>query len=72
MSHVACSNAMLTDQNLPKLLRLRLNRKQAHGSRRNNTFSAKSNKHFLSEFTLATWSQEPRCSQKVRTVAVDA
>lgn len=72
MSHVACSNAMLSDQNLPKLLRLRLNRKQAHGSRRNNTFSAKSNKHFLSEFTLATWSQEPRCSQKVRTVAVDA
>lgn len=72
MPHVACSNAMHSDQNLPKLLSLRLNRKQAHGSRRNNTFSAKSNKHFLSAFTLATWSQERRCSRKVRTAAVDA
>ena len=72
MSHVACSNAMHSDQNLPKLLSLRLNRKQAHVSRRNNTFSAKSNKHFLLAFTLATWSQEHRCSRKVRMAAVDA
>lgn len=71
-TQAAGSNALHSDQSLPKPLSQRLNRKQAHGSRVNNTFSAKLNKRFCSDFAAAAWSQEPHCSQKVRAATADS